>query len=117
MSIPVIRTAIPKRRYQLGEFILTVLGDVESGDRIPYRYIFAIGREADARPGMYISLEETRGEDLQKGPFRLRLSMAEGEQVLGYGNQWRELDSFVEEATHVVKRVLNLDDEVPYRLM
>ncbi len=116
MSTPVIRTAIPKRRYQLGEFLITVLGDIESGDRIPYRYIFAVGRELESHPGLFISLEETRGEELARGPFRLRLSMAEGEQVLGYGNQWRELDAFVEEASHVVKRVLNLDDEVPYRL-
>ena len=37
-----IQTAIPKRRYRIGEFTAVVLGEVESEDRADYRYIMAV---------------------------------------------------------------------------
>jgi hypothetical protein len=44
MSIPTITTAIPLRRYQYGEFVVTVLGDIESPDAVRYRYILAVAQ-------------------------------------------------------------------------
>jgi hypothetical protein len=37
--------------------------------------------------------------------------------VIGASDTWNDRDDFVDEALGVVSRVLNLSDEVPYRLM
>ena len=38
-DFPKIQRAIPKKRYQLGEFGVTVLGEIESPDIASYHYI------------------------------------------------------------------------------
>ena len=50
MSKPGIVTAIPKRRYTLGEFSLVVLGEIESNDNRDYGYIMAVVRGTDPEP-------------------------------------------------------------------
>ncbi len=49
MDAPKIQTAIPQRRYQFGEYTGVVLGDIESGDDVKYRYILALVREGEGR--------------------------------------------------------------------
>ena len=39
---PTIATAIPKRRFQIGDYSASLLGEVESNDRRHYRYILAL---------------------------------------------------------------------------
>ncbi len=111
MSTPKIQTAIPKRRYQLGEFVLTVLGEVESGDATRYRYILAVTREGEGEPKLYVSAERAGSEDA------LRVSMAEGSQVIATSDRWRDLDTFVQDGMSVVSKMLSLSDEIPHRLM
>jgi hypothetical protein len=112
---PGIATAIPKRRYRLGEFTLVVLGDIESRDGVDYRYIMAVIRGQDPEPGIYITAE--RGGRAGPGEFSMRFIMQDGSEVIGSATQWGDLDAFVEEATGIVSRVLNLGDETSYRLM
>jgi len=112
---PGIATAIPKRRYRLGEFTLTVLGDVESKDGVDYRYIMAVIRGEDPEPGIYLTAEQDDGERSRE--IRMRFIMRDGSELLGSSTRWRDLDVFIEEATGIVVRVLNLSDETPYRLM
>lgn len=109
---PSITTAIPLRRYKYGEFTLTVLGDIESPDKIDYRYILAVVQGADPEPGLYITAEQGAGEDLA-----MRIMMRDGDEVIGHSGQWRDLDRFVDEAMNIVSRVLDLSDEMPYQLM
>ena len=47
MEAPKIQTAIPQRRYQLGEYSGVVLGEIESSDGVKYRYILALVREGE----------------------------------------------------------------------
>lgn len=114
MSVPQIRTALPKRRYQLGEFIVSVLGDVESGDGIEYRYIMAVAREADPRPHLFIAAERN---DAGAGRWRLRVAMADGSQVLGADDAYGDIDNFVAHGLSIISRVLSLTDEEPFRLV
>ena len=114
MSKPAFKTAIPKRRYKLGEFSIVVLGEVESEDGIDYRYILAVVQGQDPEPGLYITAEKaaTSGEG-----YSMRLSMKDGAEVIGSSAEWGSLDLFIDEALGIVSRVLNLGDETPYRLL
>ena len=112
---PGIRTAIPKRRYRLGEFTLTVLGDVESSDGIDYQYIMAVIQGQDSKPGMYITAE--RPADPAGRELSMRLVMRDGAEIIGSSDQWVSLDMFTGEALDIVTRILNLSDETPYRLL
>lgn len=112
MSFPTIHTAIPLRRYQYGEFVVTVLGDIESPDTVNYRYIIAVAQEGNPRPGLYLSSE--RAAD---GACDLRVSLADGSQVLETSPAFCDLDLFVKEALQVISTMLNLSDEMPHRLM
>ena len=116
MSAPQIKTAMPQRRYQLGEFVITVLGDVESGDEHDYQWIFAVATEAEPQPGLFVCAERAGPEEREQGRFRMRVAMTEGSQVVGYSDRWENLDPFVEEAVKVVTTMLNLGDEAPYRM-
>ena len=114
MSKPAFKTAIPKRRYKLGEFSVVVLGEVESEDDIHYQYILAVVRGQDPEPGLYITAEKstTPGDG-----YLMRVSMKDGAEVIGSSAQWGNLDPFVDEAMGIVSRVLSLGDETPYRLL
>jgi hypothetical protein len=112
MNKPGIQTAIPRRRYRLGEFTVTVLGEVSSSDGIDYRYIAAVIQGQNPEPGMYLTAERAAGDG-----YAMRLVMRDGAEVIGNSEQWGELDAFVDEVLDVVARVLSLTDETPYRLM
>lgn len=112
---PGIRTAIPKRRYRLGEFTLTVLGDIESSDGIDYHYIMAVIQGQDPEPGMYITAERPDAPGGRE--LVMRLVMRDGSEVIGSSAQWISLDMFTGEAIEIVSRILNLSDETPYQLL
>ena len=112
LSKPSISTAIPLRRYKLGEFTLTVLGDIESPDAVNYRYILAVIQGDDPKPGLYVTAEQGAGEDMV-----MRIMMRDGDEVIGFSDQWRDLDVFADESINIVSRVLSLSDETPYQLM
>ncbi|NNJ93504.1 MAG: hypothetical protein HKP57_02050 [Halobacteria archaeon] len=112
---PGIATAIPRRRYRLGEFTITVLGEIESTDGRTYRYIAAVICGQDPEPGMYITAEP--GSHGQRGEFELRIIMQDGAEVIDHAERWSDLDAFVEEVIKIVSRVLQLTDETPYQLM
>ena len=115
MNKPGIDTAIPKRRYRLGEFSLVVLGEIESSDDRDYRYIMAVVRGEDPEPGIYLTVERSRDPD-HKG-YNMRLVMHDGEDVIGSSEAWHDLDAFTDEAIGIVSRILDLTDEEPYRMM
>lgn len=112
---PGIATAIPRRRYRLGEFTITVLGDIESTDGRAYRFIAAVISGQDPEPGMYLTAEPA--SDGQVDELDLRIIMGDGSEVLDRATSWSDLDTFVEEVIRIVSRVLQLTDETPYQLM
>ena len=56
-GFPKIQRAIPQRRYQYGEYAVTVLGDIESGDGRDYRFIAAFVREGESQPRLFVASE------------------------------------------------------------
>ena len=114
MSKPAFKTAIPKRRYKLGEFSIVVLGEVESEDEISYQYILAVVQGQDPEPGLYITAEKAA---VPGGEYSMRISMKDGSEVIGSSAEWGSLDPFIDEALGIVSRMLNLGDETPYRLL
>ena len=115
MNKPGIVTAIPRRRYRLGEFSLVVLGEIESNDDRDYRYIMAVVQGDDPQPGIYLTAERNR--EAGNSGFDMRLVMRDGEDVIGSSADWQDLDAFTDEAIRIVRQILNLGDEEPYRMM
>ena len=117
MNKPGIVTAIPKRRYKFGEFNVVILGEIESNDGIGYHLITAVVRDTDPDPGLYLTAERTPGADAQNGVYTMRIIMRDGVEVLGTSDAWHDVEVFANETLDIMRRVLNLTDEVPYRLM
>ena len=113
MNAPKIQTAIPQRRYQFGEYTGVVLGDIESGDGIRYRYILALVREGENRPSFYVTAEKTPRGRAHEGSHRLRVITHGLDEEVGCSDAWAELDAFCAEAFTVAARVLGLADEQP----
>ena len=110
---PVIRTAIPRRRYRVGDQNVTLLGQIESGDGLSYRWIMAFVQDGHARPGLYVCAEKPGA-----GPaLRLRVVNSAMSEVVGEDERWRDLDTFVDEALRIGASALGLANEVPARLV
>lgn len=114
---PKISSAIPRRRYRVGQFTMVVLGDVDSPDAADYRYILAAVVEGDSEPGLYISSERASAAHRAQGSHIMRVIMRDGAQVIGASDRWTELSLFVEDALSTAVRILNLADEEVRRLM
>lgn len=113
---PRIKTAIPKKRYQIGPFVGIVLGDIESGDGIDYRYVLAMVEEGASAPGLFICAERNRGEDTKRGKYRMRVVAPWGAEVLGVSDRWGNLDHFVADSFSIAMAKLALTDETPVPL-
>jgi hypothetical protein len=116
MDKPGIKTAIPKRRYRLGEFSLVVLGEINSADGVDYNYILAVVREGEAEPGLYITAQGDPQQPTQN-TLSMRVIMRDGSEVIGASDRWGDLDSFTSDALDTVIKILDLSDEQPFRLM
>lgn len=112
MNAPQITTAIPKRRYQLGDFSVTVLGDVESGDDVDYRYIFAMVPEGQTEPDFFVLSIRQSADD-----YLLKLVTPNMEKELDVSGAWRDLDNFCEQSIALAQQVMGLKDEAAHRLM
>lgn len=111
-NAPRILTAIPKRRYRIGEFNAVVLGDIESKDGKNYIYVFALVREGKNDPCLYVVLERMHGGDHHM------LVMAEDERKqFEASNELADIELFGKAAIDAAARVFKLDDEEPYRMM
>ena len=113
MNSPKINTAIPKRRYQLGDFGITVLGEVQSGDEFDYRYVFAVVQDGHVDPALYVVAIRQPGSPEDT----LRLIAPNMERDLDTSAAWRDLDHFCEQGIAVAQQILGLKDEYPHRIM
>jgi hypothetical protein len=114
MKAPGIKTAIPQRRYKLGDFSIVVLGDIESDDGVDYRYVFATVQDGAQEPEFYVLSVRAPGAT---GDFALRVLGRELDRELDVSGRWRDLDSFCDQAIALAQQVLSLGDEQPHRLM
>ncbi len=117
MHAPVIKTALPKRRYQWDDFSLTVLGEVVSGDGRDYEYILALVREGSAKPLLYITSERVAVTVGGAGSHRLRIVAESMDEDLSQSERWKDIDAFVAETTAIIARMFALNPDTLYRLL
>lgn len=116
MALPLIKTAIPKRRYQFGEFDLVVLGEIESDDGISYHFLLGIIPAGASAPELFISAEPVGQQPGE--PYQMRIIAEQVNQILDQrSDRWRDLDAFVTDALALASQLLNLADEEPRRLL
>jgi hypothetical protein len=113
MDRPKITTAIPQRRYQFGEYSVTVLGEIESTDPPNYTFILAMVKEGDSEPSVYVICDRRRRGD---SAYRMRLVMAGFNETMGESDDWGDVDAFCEFALQVAAKALGLGDETPHLL-
>lgn len=117
MKTPNIKTAIPKRRYVIGEFSTVLLGDIETSDPNRYQFIFAAVREGDEQPLMYVVSERAPRAQRDQGSHRIRVLTGNAEKEFGVSDRWGEEDAFAEQALDIVRKTLLLTDENVARVM
>lgn len=113
MNRPKITIAIPQRRYQFGDYVVTVLGEIESVDPPNYTFILAMVKEGDSEPSVYIICDRRRRGDYA---YRVRLVMEGFDEVMGESDDWGNLDAFCDFGLQVVAKALDLGDETPHVL-
>lgn len=112
MNAPNIKTAIPKRRYQLADYSIAVLGEVESDDNVDYRYIFAMVQDGKNDPDFYVLSIRQSADD-----YLLKLVAPNMEKELDVSGAWRDLDLFCDQSISLAQQVMGLKDEAAHRLM
>lgn len=114
MPAPDIKTAIPKKRYKLGEFTLVFLGEIETTDSLPYQYIMALVKDGEEEPSVFVTSEKIRGEEKKRGSHRMRVLGPDTDQVIGISDRWANLDNFIEDGIAGAKKMFGLGDEEAY---
>lgn len=117
MPAPHIKTAIPRQRHQIGNFIATILADIESSDPIEYRYIMAIVEDGQKKPMLFVTSERNTGPEASEGRYRLRVIMGSEEKELTPSDEWGDLERFSLAGLGIVAKLMDLYDEQPVRLM
>ncbi|MBK1700825.1 hypothetical protein [Thiococcus pfennigii] len=108
---PVITTAIPKRRYQIGEFAATLLGEIESGDARRFRHILAFVPLGEREPVLYVCAE------VADGGCRLTLINEVMTEPLDADPRWGDAETFAERALRLGAQVLGLQQDQIVRLL
>ncbi len=106
------------QRHQIGSFVATVLGDIESDDPVRYRYIMAIVEDGKQEPAMYVVSEHNTDSSAgNESRYRLRVIMGNEEKTLSPSDEWGEVDKFSLAGMGIIAKLMKLQDEQPVRLM
>jgi hypothetical protein len=114
---PLIQTAIPKRRYQMGEFSASLLGEIDSRDNRSYRYILAFVQLGQTQPVLYVCAEQSPADRAGEGRYQLRMISEGLSAVLDVADRWGDLDAFSDQALKLGSHALGLQREQIVRLM
>ncbi|SDY27714.1 hypothetical protein SAMN05421644_14423 [Allochromatium warmingii] len=114
---PIIKTAIPKRRYQIERYAASLLGEIESGDGRNYRYLLAFIMQGQTEPVLYVCSEPTPLAERAAGAYCLRVVSESLTETLDINNAWGDLDHFAEQALQVGAQLLGLPESSVMRLL
>lgn len=114
---PNIKTALPKRRYQIGDHAATLLGEIESGDGRAYRFILALVPMGEQEPVLYVTSEPSAPERRGQGAYDLRVISEGLTDVLDTADRWESLDQFADQAIDLAQQVLGLRNQQVVKLM
>ena len=116
MPFPTIQTAIPVKRYQYGEYGVTVLDEIESSDAAEYKYLMAFVKEGESSPVVFVSSEASSPEKRSEGRYQLRVINSTMDEVMSVDDVWSQLEGFCEQGLNIGSQLLGLDDDEPYPL-
>lgn len=114
---PSIKTAIPKHRYQIGDYAASLLGEIESDDARQYRWILAFVPIGRREPELYVCAEHAPPAERAEGAYRLRVVSDALAEVVDSGDQWGDLEPFAQQALKLGTQVLGLQREAVLQLM
>jgi hypothetical protein len=114
---PLIKTALPKRRYQIGDYAASLLGDIESSDGRRYRYILALVPMGEQEPVLYVTCEQAAAERRSQGGYDLRLISAQLTDLMDTADRWANVDSFADQAIDLAQQLLGLRNQQVVKLM
>ncbi len=114
---PVIKTAIPKRRYQVGNYSASLLGEIESSDGRAYRYILALVPLGQREPVLYVCAEPSPTAERIQGAYCLRVVSELMSELVDTDDRWGELEAFSEQAMKLGLQMLGLQQTPVKRLM
>jgi hypothetical protein len=114
---PNIKTALPKRRYQIGDHAATLLGDIESGDDNRYRFILALVPMGEQEPVLYVTCQPAPPARRAEGAFDLRVISANLSDLLDTADRWEQIDQFADQALDLAQQVLGLRNEQVIKLL
>ena len=114
---PNIRTEIPKRLYQIGDYSVTLLGEIASGDEREFRFIMAFVPMGRQEPSLYVCAEPTAGAGAAAGRYQLRVVNEAMSEVVDRDDRWGDLDAFAEQGLRLGSQSLGLQREQPVRLL
>ncbi|WP_457667757.1 hypothetical protein [Thiolapillus sp.] len=117
MPAPHIKTAVPKRRYEIDNFSVVVLGEIDSKDPVNYKYIMAFVDVSETDPLLYVTSEENPPNQRENGRYRVRVLYGDDERDMGSDEFPGDLDQFTDYALQLASRLLQLTEEEPVRLM
>lgn len=114
---PLIRTAIPRHRYQVGDYAASLLGEIESGDHRAYRFILAFIPLGRKEPELYACAEPTPPAQRAEGAYRLRVVSEALSEVVDTDDRWGDLEAFAAQALKLGTQALGLQREQVVQLM
>lgn len=114
---PMIKTAIPKRRYQIGDFGVSLLGEIESGDERSYRFILAFVQTGQGQPSFYVCAEQSPPATAAQGLYGLRVINDVMSEVVDTSDAWGDLDAFAQQGIKLGAQALGLQQEQVHRLI
>ena len=115
-TFPKIRTAIPQRRYRYGDYLVTVLGEIDSDDGRDYRFVTAFVKEGEAQPQLFVVSERLPPGERAGGSHALRVINSSMDEVMDVDNRWQHLNACADQALELGSQLLGLEQEVPYQL-
>lgn len=114
---PLIKTAIPRRRYQIGNHTASLLGEIESGDTRQYRHILAFVPAGQREPVFYVCAEPSPPSERADGAYRLRVVSEILSEVVDTDDRWGDLETFAEQALTLGRQALGLGQVGVERVM
>jgi hypothetical protein len=116
-AFPKIQTAIPQTRYHYGDYAVTVLGEIDSGDGRDYQFVAAFVREGEAQPRLFVVSERQPPGERQQGTHALRVINSAMDEVMEIDSRWGRLDDFTAQSLQIGAQLLGLEQETPFKLM
>lgn len=114
---PLIKTAIPKRRYRVGGYLATLLGEIESKDGRDYRYLLGFVPEGAAEPVLYVYAETSPPAERASGAYRLWVISESLNELLDCSDRWGEIEAFAEQGLRLGCQLLGLPEGAVSRLL